>query len=703
MRNIFRWILNNQRIVIIIYVIALIACAIAYPMVRVNYTMADFLPPGTDSTVALNVMQQEFTQGIPNCRVMVKDVSIPKALEIKESILSCEHVSDVTWLDDQVDVIQPVGFMDPEILADYYVDDCALFTVTVDKDHSVAALEEMQAVAGEDACFTGDAPTMAIATTSTEREIPIIAAVGIAFAMLVLLFTTDSYIFSPMVIIGLGVAVVLNAGSNIIFGQVSFVTNASGSILQMAVSLDYSVFLIHRYSECRKTINDPKEAMLEAMSTSLSSISASGLTTVIGFLALVFMRYRIGADLGLALSKGILISLIVVFSFMPIFILKMQKLIDATSHKNLLPSFEPFGKIVRKTALPAILIFAIIMVPAFLASRSNDYYFGAAHMFGPETELGKWAAETEDIFGVNNTFVLLVPNDDMSLQNQLSEELHSLDGIKSILSYVDTVGAEVPKRYLDKDTLALLDSEEYTRMVLNVSVPNESEETFALVENIRSVSEKYYPGSYYLAGEAVSTFDLVKVILADNLKVNLIAIGAIFVILLFTFKSITLPVILVLSIETAIWINLGIPYFRSKYVFYVAYLIVSSIQLGATVDYAILFTDRYSSLRQSAWKDRSAIETVSQCSVSIISSGLVLTVMGFLMGIVSSHGIISQMGYFMGIGAMLSLAITIFVLPNVLCLFDRAIQKTTKNTNWLEIGSINSKKEVSGNGSEENL
>jgi len=273
--------------------------------------------------------------------------------------------------------------------------------------------------------------------------------------------------------------------------------------------------------------------------------------------------------------------------------------------------------------------------------------------------------------------VLLVPKGDLAKQKELSDALHDVPEVTSIVSYVDTVGSEVPEQYLDEATLAKLNSDDYTRMVLTVDADMEGTATFSLVEQIRDIAENYYPDEWLLAGEGVSTLDLKDTVTADMVKVNLIAIAAVFVVLLVTMKSISIPVLLVLGIETAIWINLSVPYFSDKSIFYIAYLIISSIQLGATVDYAILFTDRYMEYRKTQNKRDSIIATVSSCTVSILTSATVLTVVGFLLGAISSHGLLAQLGTLLGRGTLCSLAIVLFVLPGLLYLFDGLIKKTT--------------------------
>lgn len=680
MNKFYSGIVKHRKLIIVLFAVLFIVCMILQNTVEVNYDINDYLPEDCKSTISIDVMKDEFDGDIPNTRVMVYNVTVPQALEYKEKIEKVSGVTDVTWLDDASDITVPLSSLDTDTVETYYKDNNALFTVTIEEHSRISATQEIREIIGDENAMTGSAVSTAVATTNTVSEIRIITIIAVLFVLIVLVITTKSWFEPIIVLLGLGVAIILNNGSNAIFGEISFVTNAAGSVLQLAVSLDYSVFLIHRFEECRKVNDNPESAMVDALCKSTTSILSSGLTTVIGFLALILMRFGIGADLGLALAKGVAISLITVFVFMPALILSTYKFLDKTRHKPFLPSFRGFGRFIQKITVPAVCIFALIIAPAYLASNSNDYYYGSSHIFGEETTLGSDTKKIEDVFGKSDTYVMLVPKGDLVKQSELSDELHNCAEISSIISYVDTVGAEIPEEYLDDDTLSQLVSDNYSRMVLSVDVDYEGEETFALVENIRNIAEMYYPDSYYLAGEGVSTYDLMKTVTADMIKVNLIAIAAVFIVLLLTMRSISLPVILVLSIETAIWLNLSVPYFSNSTIFYIAYLIISSIQLGATVDYAILLTERYKEHRQALQKKDAVIQTVSSVTASILTSGSVLTVVGLLIGYISSNQLLAQLGIFVGRGAVCSLLIVFLVLPGFLYLFDRLIIRKHKST-----------------------
>ena len=683
MKKFYSGVIKCRYVIMAVFLVAALFCGYCKNLVKVDYDMNDYLPESSPSTVALNVMNEEFDGAIPNARVMIKVEDKKEALDYKEKLEAIDGVTSVMWLDDAIPMDLPFSMYPTETLETYYKDGYAMFQVTIEEEKRSEVVPEIYELIGEDNAMTGSAVSTALATTSTVSEIQKISVIAVLFLLVILILTTTSWVEPIVVLIGLGVAILINAGSNLIFGEISFVTNAAGNILQLAVSLDYSVFLIHRFEECKRDA-EPKEAMKNALALSTSSILSSGLTTVIGFLALVMMRFGIGPDLGLALAKGIAISLLTVFLFMPGLILVSYKWMDKTRHKSFMPSFRGLGKVIRKVMYPLGILFVCLIIPAYIGSNSNSYYYGSSHIFGSETRLGKDTAKIEDVFGKSDNYVLMIPRDDTVTEQKLIDELKELPELNSMTALREMVGPAVPASAIPETLLKKLQSDNYDRIVLNVAVDYEGEETFALVEKIRGIAETYYPDEYYLAGEGVSTYDLMDTITADMVKVNLLAIGAVFVVLLLTMKSVVLPVILVLTIENAIWINLSIPYITGQSIFYIAYLIISSIQLGATVDYAILFTERYKENRQTLDKKESIVETVSNVTVSILTSGVTMTVVGFLLGIISTHGVLSQLGYLLGRGTICSMIAVLFVLPCFLYVTDgicvgRKLKKQRKN------------------------
>ena len=677
MRKLYESIVNHKKTVIVAFVMAMIVSAVCSTMVNVNYDINDYLPDGTASTVALDTMNEEYDMSIPNARVMVSNLTVAQALEMKQKLSEIEGVEDVTWLDDVVDTDIPLETSDKDTVENYYKDNKALFTVTINEHTRIETVNAIRDLIGDDNSMAGAAINTAIAAQATNKEVKNIIFLVIPICLAVLFLTSSSWI-EPILLLGsIGVAILLNKGSNLMFGTISFVTNAAGGVLQLAVSMDYSIFLLHRFQEMREEGQAPKEAMINALCKSTGSILSSGLTTVIGFAALILMRFKIGPDMGLAMAKAIFLSLITVFVLFPVVLLYCYPLIDKTKHKSFLPDFGKFGQFVTKLMVPAVLVFVLFIIPCNLGQKENFFSYGSSQIFSTDTQIGRDTKIIEDTFGKSNNLVLMVPKGDLEKETELSKKLHDMPEVTSILSYVDNAGAEVPMDYVDNETLSKLISDNYSRLVLTVDADFEGEKTFNLIEEIRSLAKSYYGDKYLLVGESASTYDLMDTITKDNDRVNLIAIGAVFVVLLLSMKSITIPVILVLAIETAIWINLSVPYFTNDFVFYIAYLIISSVQLGATVDYAILLTSRYMEVRETASKKKTIVETLRSTTVSIMTSASILTIAGLLLWKISTHGILSQLGHLLARGTALSTLIVLFVIPGMLYIFDGLIQKTT--------------------------
>lgn len=674
MRSFIEKILKHSKLIVFIYCVLAVICIFLSQFVGVNYVFADYLPSDAKSTIALDLMEEEYATDVPNARIMIQDVTIPEALEFKNKLLEIDGVEDVTWLDDSIDLTEPLETIDQKTRETYYKDNNAVFTVTIDKDKTIEAKNEIYDLSQKKISMTGDAISTAVSTEKTGPEIKKIAIIAVVLIFVILFYTTTSWAEPLMFMASIGIAVLINMGTNIIFGEISFVTNAAGSILQLAVSMDYSIFLLNRFNDYRKNGMQPKEAMVEATVKSFSSISASALTTIIGFAALILMRFKIGQDMGLVLSKSIIISLIVVFTLLPALIMNFYPWIDKLEHRPFTPNFKGFSSLVMKVKKPMIIIFLIVMIPSLLLQSMNSFYYGSSQMFGEGTEYYQETKAIEDVFGKSNSMVLMVPKGNTAKEDQLSQDLHSINTITDIVSYVDAAGSSIPKEYVEPSTLKQLDSENYTRMVLNVQTDYESDEAFDTVKQIREIASQYYD-DYHLAGAVVTTYDLKDITTADMTRVNLVAILAVFLVMLVTMKAYFLPVILVLVIETAIWINLSIPAITGNTIFYIAYLIISSIQLGATVDYAICFATRYIETRETRNKVDALDHTIRYSTLSILTSGSILTIAGFILGKISTMGVLSEIGILLFRGTLLSLIMVLFVLPGLLYVLDKPIMR----------------------------
>jgi predicted RND superfamily exporter protein len=687
MERIFAAVVRRRKLVIVAFTLAAVLCGLGSRLVKVNYDINDYLPADSASMAAVDTMKAEFDGGIPGVRVMAPDVSITEALTLKERIRASTGVTDVTWLDDAADIRIPTALMNRDVLENYYKDGNALLSVTIDPKSRIEAIAGIQTIVGESGALTGADVSTAAATMNTVDEIRKIAGVVLAFTLLVLILTTSTWLEPFIVLLGLGIAVVINAGTNLIFDSISFITNSAGSILQLAIALDFSVFLLHRFRECRGQTGSIASDMVSALRKSGTAIFASGLTVTFGFLALTVMRFRIGPDLGFALAKGLAISLLTVFTLVPALLVSLDGLSAKLKHRSFLPDFGGFGSLVRKCMIPAAGLLVLLSVPAFLAASSpgTNYWYGGSHLFGANTRLGADTERIEAVFGKDGSYVLLVPRGDLVKERALSDELHGLPAVNSIISYVDMVGAGIPPELVPAQTLEKLESGHYSRMVLSVESDTEGAESFALVERVRDVAQRHYPNEWRLAGAGVATYDLRDTIVADKDLVDVVAVVAVLAVLFFATRSIVLPFLLVLVIETAIWLNFGVPYFTGDPIFYLAYLICGAIQLGVTVDYAILFADRYKELRQTVGKKDAVRETVRATTQPILTSGSVLMVCGYVMSKFSTHGLLSQLGYFLSRGTALSLVAILLALPGLLYLFDPLIARTTWRANFLVV------------------
>ena len=683
MKNISEWIMKYKKTILGIFIVGVIVSIVLANYVKVNYNMMDYLPDDSLSTIALNKMNEEYDTAIPNLRVVVKDVDIRQALDYKERIRQVEGVKEITWLDDTVSITVPLETIKPKILETYYKDKNAVFTITIDEEKQVQAIEEIRRIIGQENLMAGDSYNTVCAENSTETEIGQIMIFVIPLIFIILIMTTTSWFEPILFLVTIGIAIILNRGTNIFMGEISFVTNAAASILQLAVSMDYSIFLLHRFSEEREKLNSIEEAMKSAMVKSFSSIMSSGLTTVIGFAALILMQFKIGPDMGIVMAKSIALSLLCVLILLPILAVYSYKIIDKTHHRKLVPSVKGFGKLVNQVKIPALVIFLILLVPCNLASNKISFSYGASEIFGDETtKVGSEKAQVEALFGRANQIVLMVPKGELAKEKELTQALYDIPEVTSIVSYVNSVGKEIPIEYVPESKLSSLISAHYSRMLIQIDRPVQGDATFQTIEKLRQVVNNYYPNTYQMCGESVNTYDMKTTVIQDNVVVNTVAIISIGIILLINFKSLSLPLILLLVIELSIWINLSVPYFTEEHLNYISYLIISSIQLGATIDYAILFTDRYLENRKVLTKKQAVVQTMQDTAISILTSAGILTIAGFFLGNMSTNQVISELGILVGRGAIISTTLVFFVLPSLLTLLDKVIQKTTRHCQY---------------------
>ncbi|MDR1158204.1 MAG: MMPL family transporter [Oscillospiraceae bacterium] len=676
MEYISKFVPDHKRLVTALFVAPALVCAFLFLGVNVNFNIAEYLPQDAASTKALSVMETEFVQAVPNARVMLRDISVREALIYKQRLGEIEGVSDVTWLDDVVDIRQPLEMADRATVENYYKDGHALISFTIHRGGETAATTAIYDLVGERGALTGDAVGRAEMQRLTGSETMHAIIILLPIILIILLLTTRSWL-EPLLFLGaIGISIVINMGTNIVFGEVSFITNAVSPILQLAVSLDYAIFLLHSFDAFRRETDDVHAAMRMAMKRALPAIAASAATTLFGFLALIFMRFRIGSDLGVNLAKGIVLSFLSVMIFLPALTLCCHKLLDKTKHRPFLPSHRDPGQLLPKLRIPALILVALLIVPGFLAQRRGDFTYGFGGL-GEHSRNGRDNATVDEAFGRFNPIVLLVPRGDVAREKLLDETCSALPHVTSVVSYATAVGAEIPEAFLDPAVTSRFYSQHYSRLILYTDTPEEGDTAFAAVENIRDAARAYYGDDFHMLGQSVSLYDMKSIITQDNNMVNAVAVAAIFLVLLLTFRSLSLPFLLLLTIESAVWFNLAVPYFTGTPLCYIGYLVISTVQLGATVDYAILFSDHYVFHRKRLPKQAALKRTLGETFRSILLSGTILSLAGFTLWFSSSNPIVSDLGLLLGRGALLSMAMVFLFLPALLTLFDKFIERTT--------------------------
>lgn len=675
-----RIIKHKKPIVIVFITIAIISTVLQFA-VSVNYNMADYLPEDAPSTEALDIMEQEFDGSVPNAKVMIHDVTIQEALVYKEKLASIEGITDVTWLDDAIDIKTPIEMADEDTVEAYYKDNNALFSFSVRAGDEVKITDAIYDLIGEENAMAGEALDTANQQKMAFTETMYAAALLIPIIIIILILSTNSWIEPVFFLTAIGVSVIINLGTNIFIGEISFVTQSVAPILQLAVSLDYAIFLLHSFSSFRQKVAEPEEAMQLAIRESFPAIMASASTTFFGFIALSFMNFEIGSDLGLNLVKGIALSFISVMVFLPALTLMFYKWMDKTKHKPFVPSFKNIGKRVVKLKVPTLLLVLLLIVPAYIAQGQTNFIYGIGEQ-SESTRAGSDIVKMEEVFGKNTQMVLLVPKDDIAKQEAFVQELENMDYVTSVLSYVNTVGAGIPPEYLDESVTEQFLSDHYSRIILQTNTDKEGNLTFSFIENVQQIAEGYYGDDVHYLGESVTLYDMKNVVQKDNTFVNLLTVITIAIVLFITFKSFSYPVVLLLTIQSAVWINLSVPYFTNSSLVFVGYLIVSTVQLAATVDYAILLTEAYKEHRKEMTALKAITKTIDEKTFSIAVSASILSSVGFILWMTSTNPIVSSIGLLLGRGALLAFIMVLFLLPAILLVFDRVIEKTTWKANF---------------------
>lgn len=681
MDGLTRGITRHKKLVIAIFLVATVISAVLILGVSVNYDLTDYLPEDSESTIALDLMYEEFGSGVPNTRVMVRNLTLTGAVETKAKIAQAPGVTGVMWLDDTQDMSTPIELMDSATVEQYWHDGTALYQVTIEEGRESEAVAALYEMLGSDVAISGNSANTASMQNLVVSEVVGAASILIPIIIIILLLTTTSWISPALFLLTIGVAVLINMGTNVVFGEISFVTQSVSPILQLAVSLDYAIFLLNSFGRHRQEVDSSETAMRLAIKESFSSIAASAATTLFGFMALMFMRFGIGSDLGLNLMKGIVLSYVSVMVFLPALALASVKLLDKTSHRPIIHTGKRLGRALVKVRIPALILVLIAVIPCYLAQTRADFLYGNGTP-DTRTDYGRDTVAINEEFGESNALVLLVPRGDPGAEAKMAEELAGIDHVTSVLSYAGTVGA-VPEGFLDESIVSQFYSDGYARIIMYTDTSEEGDEAFAVVEQVRAAADKYYSESW-LCGQSANLYDMRDVVTADSTLVNWIAIGFIFLTLLVTFKSATLPFILLFVIEAAIWINLSVPYFADQPLVYIGYLVINTVQLGATIDYAILMTNGYTANRRTMGKREAVVATLNTNFESVLTSGVILTAAGLCLGFVSSLQVVAELGILLARGTVLSMAMVVLALPALLMLFDPLTARLTWKAGFID-------------------
>ncbi|MCA0970527.1 MMPL family transporter [Halobacillus litoralis] len=642
--------------------------------------MVDYLPEKSPSMEATDLMKEEFDEPVENARVMVKDVSVTEALDYKKQLEDIDGVENVMWLDDVIDLKVPLEMANENTVESYYENQSALFSISIEEEKEVEATDAIYELIGEENAVAGEAVNTAVSQKMTGSESMYAAALLIPIIIIILVLSTSSWMEPVFFLIAIGVSVLINLGTNIFIGEISFVTQSVAPILQLAVSLDYAIFLLHSFSDYRKETNNPVEAMELAMKRSFPAIIASASTTFFGFTALTFMDFGIGADLGLNLLKGILLSFLSVMIFLPALTLMFYKWIDRTQHRSFVPDFKGIGKYVMKLRIPSFILLVIAIVPAFLAQSETSFIYGTGEQ-PDNTRAGQDVQAIQEEFGKNMPMVLLVPEGDRAKEEELVQDLENMPLVSSVMSYVNIVSPAIPPDYLEESTTESFYSGDYARITLYTETDAEGEEAFSLVEDVKETADSYYEETHLL-GESVTLYDMKNIVQEDNTLVNTLTVIAVALVLIITFRSISIPLVLLVTIQVSVWVNLSFPYFTETPLVYVGYLLISTIQLAATVDYAILFTEYYNHLRKEMPALAAIKKTIDDKIFAIFVSAAILSSVGFILWITSTNPIVSSIGLLLGRGALLAFLMVVFVLPALLVIFDGVIRRTTLKANF---------------------
>ena len=668
--------------ILIVSVLLLIPSIFGFLSTRINYDILSYLPSDIETMKGQDIMLDEFGKGGFSL-VMLDGMEDKDVEKVKEKIEKVDHVCDVLWYDTLADVSLPKEVLPDDIYDFFNTDNSTMMAVFFDEatsaDGSLEAVKEIRSIAGEQCFVSGMSSVVEDIKDLTMQEAPMYVVIAVILTSIILALTMDSFLIPLFFMLSVGMAIIYNMGTNFIQGEISFITEALAAVLQLAVTIDYSIFLWHSYKEEKeKHPGDNKEAMAVAIGKTITSVVSSSITTVAGFLALCFMSYELGMDMGIVMAKGVVIGVICCITVLPSMILVFDKALEKTMHKDLVPSLEKPSKFIIKHHAAFIVLFIVVLIPAVYGQINTNVYYNLTDTLPKDLNSVIANTKLDEEYNMATTHMLLVDADmEPKEVNSMLDEMGKGDGVSFSMSLDTLIGPSIPREIVPESVTKILKSDKWQLMLIGSEYKVASDEENAQIDELSKIL-KSYDKDGMLIGEAAATKDLIDITDHDFKVVNIVSIAAIFIIILIALRSVSLPIILVAVIEFAITVNMGVPCFTNTTIPFIASVVIGTIQLGATVDYAILMTTRYKTER-NAGKDKHEAVTIalSTSMKSIMVSALGFFASTFGVGVYSSVDMISQLCTLMSRGAIISMITVICILPSMLMLFDKVIINTT--------------------------
>jgi len=669
-------------IILIIVVLTTLLFSILIPKVETNYDLTTYLPQDSETREGIEILEDEF--GVHSLiEVQINNITVDEVIAVKSFLEEIDHIEQIIWLDDYVDLsVIPISLIDASLKDAFYKDQKALMQISIGLDAYDLEVESVISHIKDelevyDYALRGEALMNIENRHIANQEVIKIMLLILPVVLIIMFVASKSWIEPILLLISIGVAVLLNLGTNIFLPNVSYITQTMALALQLALSLDYGLFLMHRFYEEKEMTDDLNQAIKTAYKRAFPSITASALTTIAGFLSLLFMSYKIGFDIGIVLSKGILLSYLSTLILLPILIYFFYPWIEKTMHKHFLSPFKSYIKHISKVKYIIVIVFIIITIGGMFLSSKTEYLYGNNTSFDENRPVMIDQKKISETFGDYQNLVILVPNNQIQNEINLVSDLSQYTDVSDVTSLVNVVDPNIPRSMLPEDLVSNFVGDQYTRILLKSSLTDENEVLYSFTESLNQTVGAYYD-SYYIIGMAASTAEIKDLVTSDQLMITLLSILAIFVILCVTFKSILIPIILVLVIQSAIWFNLSILYIQDTQTIFIGYLVVMAIQLGATIDYAVLMTHRYIEKRKTSTIFDSMDFSFKKSFITISISAFVLACAGFVEGLFSNISAVKDIGFLLGKGALISYLFVLICLPALLMTLDKILVHVNK-------------------------